>query len=92
MDENRMVITDENGNEHLVEILFTYHSDERNKDYVIFYELDNPDEVMAYAYNEDHELIELTDEEYSEVEEVLNAFQDEGDEDASDEDDGEEDK
>lgn len=74
-----MVITDEQGNEHLVEILFTYHSEERNKDYVVFYELDNPEEVMAMAYNENNELEEISEEEYDEVEEVLNAFQDEED-------------
>lgn len=80
LNEKRMTITDENGNEHLVEILFTFHHPERNKDYVLFYEIDNEDEVMAMIYNDDGELLEIEDEEeYAEVEEVLAAFQDEED-------------
>lgn len=74
-NEKRMVITDDQGNEHLVEILFTYHNDERNKDYVLFYENDNPDDVIAMIYTEDGELLDIEDdEEFQEVEEVLNAY------------------
>ena len=76
-DDNKMVITDEDGNEHVVTILFTYHHDERNKDYVVFYEDEDSDEVMAMIYTEDGELIPIEDEEeYEELEEVLNAYQD----------------
>ena len=75
IDENKMVISDENGNEHVVEILFTYHSDERNKDYVLFYEIGNDEEITAMIYNDKWELSPIEDEEeYQEVEEVLNAF------------------
>ena len=74
LDENKMVITDEDGNEHLVEILFTYHSDQRNKDYVVFFEDEDSNDVMAMAYTDDGELLPISDEEYSEIEEVLNAF------------------
>ena len=81
LDERKMVITDDDGNEHLVEILFTYHSDERNKDYVVFYEDDDSDDVIAMAYNEEGELLELSDEEFAEIEEILGAFE----EDAMDE-------
>ena len=74
-NEKRMVITDDQGNEHLVEILFTYHNDERNKEYVLFYENDNPDDVIAMIYTEDGELLDIEDdEEFQEVEEVLNAY------------------
>lgn len=80
LDERKMVITDDDGNEHLVEILFTYHSDERNKDYVVFYEDDDSDDVIAMAYNEEGELLELSDEEFAEIEEILGAFEEDANE------------
>lgn len=77
-NENQMIIIDSNQKEHLVEILFEYENEERNTKYVLFYELDNEDEVMAMKYTDDGELIEIDDdEEFSEVLEVFNAFQDE---------------
>ena len=77
-DENKMIITDENGDEHTVTILFTYHHDERNKDYVLFVEDEDDEEVYAMSYTEDGELeIIEDDEEYEEIEEVLNAYQEE---------------
>src|ERR671928_82528 len=35
--ENKITIVDENGNEQLCEILFTFDSDQYNKSYVIYY-------------------------------------------------------
>ena len=82
LDEKQMTIKDEAGNEHLVEILFTYEHDERKKKYVFFYEKDNPEEVIAMEYNDEGELFEIeSDEEYDEVEEVFNTFMDEHPED-----------
>ena len=76
-DEKKMVILDEEGNEHTVEILFTYEHEERGKKYVFFFEEDNPDEVFAMRYTEDGELEDIDDEEeYNEILEVFNAYQD----------------
>ena len=78
IDDKQMTIKDDQGNEHLVEILFTYEHDERKKKYVFFYEKDNPEEVIAMEYNDDGELLEIeSDEEYEEVEEVFNTFMEE---------------
>ncbi len=78
IDDKQMTIKDDQGNEHLVEILFTYEHDERKKKYVFFYEKNNPEEVMAMEYTDKGELLEIeSDEEYEEVEEVFNAFIDE---------------
>ena len=78
IDDKQMTIKDDQGNEHLVEILFTYEHDERKKKYVFFYEKNNPDEVIAMEYNDNGELLEIeSDEEYDEVEEVFNTFMDE---------------
>lgn len=73
---DEMLITDENGNEHVMKILFTYDNEERQKSYVFLYEKNDEDNVLAFSYNEDsEELSEITDdEEYKEVEEVFNAY------------------
>lgn len=75
IDEKQMTIKDEDGNEHLVEILFTYEHDERGKKYVFFYEKNSPEDIIAMEYNDKGELFDIeSDEEYEEVEEVFNAF------------------
>ena len=77
-DEKQITIRDDEGNEHLMEILFTYEHDERGKKYVFLYTKDNPEEVIAMEYNDKGELFEIeSDEEYEEVEEVFNAFMEE---------------
>ena len=78
MDEKQITIMDENGNQRVMEILFTYEHDERKKKYVFLYEKDKPDDVIAMEYNDNGELFEIeSDEEYEEVEEVFNAFNEE---------------
>ena len=76
INENEIIINDESGNEKVLKILFTYENEERGKSYVFVYEEGNEYDVMAVIYNETtHELFEIEDdEEYSEVEEVFNAF------------------
>lgn len=74
-EENKMVITDDNGNEHLVDILFTYHNDDRNKDYVFISEPGDKENVLVFEYTEDGELLDISDEEYEEADEVLAAFE-----------------
>ena len=77
-DEKQITIRDEEGNEHLMEILFTYEHDERKKKYVFLYNKETPEDVMCFEYNDQGELLEIeSDEEYEEVEEVFNAFMDE---------------
>lgn len=74
--EKQITVYDGEGNEHLMEILFTYDNEERGVSYVFFYDPATPDEVISMRYNEAGELEEIEDdEEYAEVEEVFNAFQ-----------------
>ena len=77
-NDNEMVVTDSEGKEHLMHILFTYDNEERGSSYVFFYEVgDNEENVMVMRYSGDGELEEIDDdEEYDEVEEVFNAWQD----------------
>ena len=79
--EKQMVVTDEAGVDHIVNILFTYTNEERGKSYVVFYEETNKEELIAMIYDEEtKELSDIEDdEEFAEVEEVLQAFLDEQD-------------
>ena len=81
---------DEEGNEVLCQILFTFDSPEFGKKYVLFYPLDgneNEDDVtiMAASYventdgNGELEAVE-TDEEWDLIEDVLNQYEDSLDE------------
>lgn len=97
-ERERIVIPDENGDEHLFEVLFTFDVDETGKSYMVLIAVGDEDsddeevEVHAFQYTEtgegedDLQLIPIeTDEEWEIVEEMLNTFQ-EGEEDEEDED------
>lgn len=86
--ENQLTFIDEQGNEVLCEILFTFNSEEFNKNYVLFYPVgseaeDGSIEVMAASYveAEDGTCGELqdvtTDEEWELIEEMLESFSEE---------------
>ena len=85
MNEQQITIIDENGNEQLCEILFFFHSDEFNKDYVLYYPIGEEDEngeiivhASAFVQNEEDTEGELmpieTEEEWDVVEEMYNTF------------------
>ncbi|MEQ6378349.1 DUF1292 domain-containing protein [Bacillaceae bacterium S4-13-58] len=86
-EKERIIIPDENGDEHLFEVLFTFEVDETGKTYIAVVPEDQKDdeevEVFAFRYEEkesngdDMALYELeTDEEWDMVEEMLNTFSD----------------
>lgn len=74
-NDDEIVIYDEEGNEYLMNILFTYENEERGAEYVFLFDDATPEEVIVMRYNDEHELFEVTDEEeLKEAEEVLEAF------------------
>ena len=74
--DNQIIIEDDDGQEHLMEILFTYEHEERNKKYVFFFDPNNEEEVLVMSYNDEGELFPVEDEdEYEEIDEVFNAFE-----------------
>ena len=86
--ENNITVVDEQGNEQLCEVLFTFDSDEFGKSYVLYYPIGTEDdeddiEIHASAFmpneeGEDGELMPIeTDEEWDMIEEMLNTFLDE---------------
>ena len=82
MDENKVIFTDEEGNEHEFELVFTFESEKTGKSYAVLGKDDGNDglEIVAatYAPTEDDELGELnpieSDEEWAMVEETIDSF------------------
>ncbi|MBG9543486.1 DUF1292 domain-containing protein [Cytobacillus firmus] len=87
--DNNITVIDEEGNEQLCEVLFTFDSEEFGKSYVLYYpvgEDENDDEEIeihasAFSPSEDSKDGELqpieTEEEWDLIEEMLNTFLDE---------------
>lgn len=76
LKDNQMIVTDAEGNEHLMEILFTYVSPRNEKEFVFFYEVNNEEEVIVMEIKDDQTLADVEDEEdLKEAEEVFEAFQ-----------------
>ncbi|NLB48439.1 MAG: DUF1292 domain-containing protein [Erysipelotrichia bacterium] len=74
--DNQMVVIDHEGQEHLMQILFTYVHEERKASYVFFYDTKDPEqEVVVMRYYENGELELIDEEEFAEVEEVFAAWQ-----------------
>ncbi|GGE74947.1 DUF1292 domain-containing protein [Priestia taiwanensis] len=83
--EQQITIIDEEGNEHLCQILFTFESDDTGKSYVIYSPIGEFDEdgdpiyhASSFEANEEGEDGDLfpveTEEEWEMIEEVLNTF------------------
>ena len=76
LDKEEMLVTNEAGEEKVMKILFSYVSEQRQKEYVFLYDKDNEDDVLVFRVNEaDESLEEIEDDaEYEEAEEVFNAY------------------
>ena len=86
-DQEQITLVDENGNEELYDVLFTFESDDFGKSYILIYPAgkseDEEVDIQAYALPADDDpanpsggdlqLIE-SDEEWDMVESVLNTF------------------
>ena len=82
--DNQFIFIDENGNETLCEVIFTYESEENGKNYVFFAEVDKKDEngnvvVGVSSYNptengfDELEPVE-SEEEWEMLEEVFQSY------------------
>ena len=86
--DDTIILTDELGNELTARIILSFESEEFNKSYVVYQMMDTEDdeEFHAASFNpEDGDEGELgqieTDEEWDLIEEVLESFLEENDED-----------
>lgn len=74
--DKTITVIDNEGKEHLMEVLFTYDNEERKTSYVFFFDKEADDEIYVMRYTDKKELIEIEDpDEYAEVEEVFKAYQ-----------------
>ncbi len=79
MKEEKIVFVDENGSEFELQILFTYHSENFNKNYVVFFNQDN-DELLAGVIDEEGNVSDVeTDEEYDEIDKQIDLYYEEND-------------
>lgn len=76
LDERTLIVIDEQGVEHAMEILFTFHDDSRNKDYVLYIDPEDMEgEVFVSRFTDDGFLEDIEDDtEWEMIEEVFNAF------------------
>ncbi|WP_313891764.1 DUF1292 domain-containing protein [Psychrobacillus sp.] len=94
--QENITVVDENGTEQLCNVLFTFESDEFGKSYVLYYPIgadeDENEEIEIHASSfspnadgVDGELLPIeSDEEWEMIEEMLNTFLDEEDEEDED--------
>lgn len=83
LETNSLFVRDEDGKEKEMEILFTFEDEERKKNYVIFCDPNAEDEeVFASVYDDEGNLLPVeTESEWTMIEEVLGAFQEEEEQD-----------
>jgi len=85
MEDKRLFIQDEEGNEIEYEIILTFVNPDTDIKYVVYKELGDTDDVFAARYEEtsDHDgsLMEIdSDEEFEMIQELLDSFYNEEDE------------
>lgn len=85
MKENKFVLLDEKGQEKEYDVLFTFESEETNKNYIVYTDnsLDETGNVQVFAsvYNPDDENTKLepieTEKEWKVIETILDTLQEE---------------
>lgn len=81
LENNKMIITEDDGNQKEMEILFTFEDDEENNFVLVTDPEDEEGEVYPFLYNDDGELSPVEDpKQWEMVQEVFLAFMDGNDE------------
>lgn len=76
--DNVLFVTTSDGRQLTFKVLFTYHSEDFEKDYVFFFEENDEDNIIVYSYDDSNTLHEIEDEEeFKELDEVLQAYDEE---------------
>lgn len=73
--DNTIVITKDDGSSEDWKIYFYYHNDERKKDFYFIYKESDPDNLVVMASADGKELLNVTDEEYEEAQEMLATYE-----------------
>lgn len=75
--DNKVVFIDDQGNQTVLEIYFTWKNEETNKNYVFFFD-DTTGDLLAGVIEDDGTISDVeTDEEYDLLDEVLENFENE---------------
>lgn len=76
LKDDEIMIEDDQGQQTIYKILFTYTHDERKKNYLFAYLENSPDDVYIFSYDEiNHSLEAVSDEEeFDECNEILSEF------------------
>lgn len=75
---NILFFTSPDGEQMTFRVLFTYRSERFGKDYAVFYNENDENNLIAYSYDENITLYALeSDEEYKELEDALRRYDDE---------------
>ena len=70
-----LIITTDEGEKLTFKVLFTYHSQNFNKDYAVFVNEQDETHLIVYSFDENKKLHEVeSDEEFAELETVLQAY------------------
>ena len=85
MEKNKFSLIDDKGNEVVYDVLFTFESEETNKNYIVYTDNSHDDkgniQVYASIYNPDDEKTKLeaieTEKEWKVIETILNTLQEE---------------
>ena len=73
---NILRFTTKDGEENIFHVLFTFHSERFDKDYVVFYNEKDEYDILAFSFTSDNELQMIqSEEEYEEVDEALCAYE-----------------
>ena len=75
---NILFINTNDGRRLTFRVLFTYYSENFNKDYAVFYNEDDENHLLAFSFDETNTLHQIeTQEEGEELEKVLQKFDEE---------------
>ncbi len=75
INDNTILITKDDGSVEEWKIYFFYHMDERNKTYYFIYKEEDEDSLIVMASSDGKTLENVSEEEYEEAEEVLEAYE-----------------
>ena len=73
--DNTIEITKEDGSVENWKILFYYHNPERGKDYYLIFREEDPDSLLVMASADGKELLDVSEEELAEADEMLEAYE-----------------
>lgn len=76
MDESKIQVIDDEGNELEFDVLFTFDNEENGKKYVLYYDAEEEEpQVFSSIYDDEGHLYPVeTPEEWDMIEEIFNSF------------------